>query len=689
MQPIIYLWRKAPCIRLLIPLISGIWLEWQFRFSPGFICSCILCCFISILLYSLLPVENKFRWAVINGITIHLMLTACGWLLVYLQDIRNHPSWIGKNFKDEAFVIVTLEEPLVEKQNSWKTLASVDGIYANNTFQKTRGSILLYLKKDSMIHKLHYGSRLICLKAPRLITNAGNPGGFDFNRYCLFNGITHQVYLKASDYIILVGEKHSELKNFIFNSRSGLVSLLRRFIKGRKEQGLAEALLIGYKDDLDRSLVQSYSNTGVIHIIAISGLHLGLIYALLLVLTNPIKRSGILRLLLILSSLWLFSLLAGGQPSVLRSAVMFSFIATGDVLKRKTYIFNTLALSAFVLLCINPFWLWDVGFQLSYSAVLSIVMFFRPVYNWFYFPNRMLDFVWKMMAVTLSAQLLTLPASIYHFHQLPTLFLLSNIVAVPLSSIILIGEILLCIVFFLDPLAKTLGIVLEHLITIMNSYVERLSTIPFAVWNGLWISQAQAFLLLLIILGFCYWLMETKKYFLWMSLFATILFMCLRSLSFCQAMKQKWIVIYNIPRQRVIELIDGRSARYYGDSAVWYDANQNGFYLKPTHMLYRLNETELAGTPPEELVFQNKRLLLPGKRKHVIPSSPPVPVDLLIVSSHTDLILKKLIHYFAIRYVVVDGSVPAWKVPLWKSQCDSLGISCHIISENGAFVMKL
>src|SRR5207249_5898697 len=171
----------------------------------------------------------------------------------------------------------------------------------------------------------------------------------------------------------------------------------KKYISGEKEQGLDEALLIGYKDDLDKNLVQAYSNTGVVHIIAISGLHLGLIYWLLLLLTKPLKRRkkfNWLRLLLIISSLWLFSILAGGQPSVLRSALMFTVLAFGEVVLRRTNIFNSLAASAFVLLCINPFWLWDVGFQLSYAALLSILIFFKPVSNWFYFNNKIVSFLW-------------------------------------------------------------------------------------------------------------------------------------------------------------------------------------------------------------------------------------------------------------------------------------------------------
>jgi competence protein ComEC len=210
------------------------------------------------------------------------------------------------------------------------------------------------------------------------------------------------------------------------------------------ETGVAEALLIGYRDDLDKDLVRAYSNTGVVHIIAISGLHLGMIYGLMLLLLKPFRKYKWMRWakpLLILLVLWGFSLLAGAAASILRSVVMFSFIVIGESLGRKTNIYNTLAASAFCLLVYNPYFFWDVGFQLSYTAVLSIVLFMKPVYQWLYFKNKLLNAIWQLNAITLAAQVLTLPVILYYFHQFPNLFLFTNFVAVPLIGIYFIRRI--------------------------------------------------------------------------------------------------------------------------------------------------------------------------------------------------------------------------------------------------------
>ena len=451
----ISIWKKIVFIRFLIPLIAGILLQWNLQLPVSYswylLGASLLFLFISFFYSN----YSRYRLAIINGIAITFIFLSLGSLGTWYKDTRHHADWFGKYYKPGDFVKLTLEEPLVEKENSYKALATITAVKKNDKLFSTNGNVIVYFKKDSL-PTLDYGSQIVFSVPLQEIKNAGNPGGFDYKRYCLFHNITHQVYLKPDNFFVLEKKNENLLKEILFSIRKKVLSILSRYIHGEKERGLAEAILIGYKDDLDKNLVQSYTNTGVVHIIAISGLHLGLIYWLLVQILKPLKRKKIFRWLnavIIIAGLWLFSLLAGGQPSVLRSAVMFTCIVLAQGFSRKTSIYNTLALSAFILLCIDPFWLWDVGFQLSYAAVLSIVIFMKPIYNWFYIKNKALDFIWKINAVSIAAQLLTTPISIYHFHQFPGFFLLTNFVAVPLSGVIVLGEIFLCTISFLPFLA--------------------------------------------------------------------------------------------------------------------------------------------------------------------------------------------------------------------------------------------
>ena len=560
---------------------------------------------------------------------------------------------------------------------------------------KTNGKIILYLGKDSSYRNLSYGSRLVINKPLQEIKNSGNPGGFDYKRYSLFHGITHQVFLTRKDYEILPELNRSRFQQFINTIRAGVLKILRKNIDGVKESGLAEALLIGYKDDLDKTLVQSYSNTGVVHVIAISGLHLGLIYWLLIQLFSPLKkyqRMKWIRPLLILAGLWLFSLLAGAQPSVIRSAVMFSCIVIGQSFERKSSIYNTLAFSAFILLCVNPYWLWDVGFQLSYAAVFSIVIFMRPIYNWFYIKNKALDFLWKLNAVTLAAQVFTLPVSIYHFHQYPNYFLLTNFLAVPLSSLILLGEIFLCMIAFVPALALLTGKVLSWLIYFMNSYIERIERLPFSLKDGLEISIFQTVLLILTAAACGYWLLEKYKNGLKIALLSCSFFLLLRMYAFTEAGSQDMMIVYNVPQKRAVDFIHGRKFIFYGDDELKDDNFSRNFHLKPSRIKYRAKEADLINNYSHSgnlFQFIDKKILLLDTSAYFTPVDSQITLDLLIISRIQKLDIKFLVNNYQIKQVIIDGTVSPWKSRNWKKEFDDLRIACHEVSEKGAFVMKL
>jgi competence protein ComEC len=689
--PTTYFWSKAPFVRLLIALAVGIVLQWLFQSSFEFLLTILGIVLTLIIIYFFVPVKWKYQYSYLGGIGLNSLIALLGAMLVWMNDVRHKVNWIGNNYADSSYVIVTIEEPLVEKTNSFKALAKINGFYTGTRFGEADGRVILYFKKDSSLSQLHYGSQIIFNKPLLEIKNSGNPGGFDYKRYSLFQGITHQVNLSQREFNLLPTENKNWFYQFIFDCRQWVVITLQTFISGEKEQGLAEALLIGYKDDLDKNLVQSYTNTGVVHIIAISGMHLGLIYLLLLWLTKPIKAKKLqwLKAILILSCLWLFTLSAGAQASVIRSAVMFTFIVFAKAIDRKTSIYNTLAASAFALLIFNPFWLWDVGFQLSYAAVISIVTFYRPVYNWLYVPNKLLDFFWKTVAISIAAQILTTPISLYHFHQFPILFLLTNVFAVPISTAILFGEIAICAFAWFVPLAKLLGIITQFLIWCMNSYIERIETISFSLWNGFSLSTTQTFLLLIAATTVCFWLIDKKRWMLKLSLGSLFLFVGLRSWSFTEAYRQKMLIVYNVPKYSAIDLIDGRAFNFIGDSALLYDDFIRNFHIQPSRIIHRIQQNQILSVCCKDFIFCNKRIVMIDSSEYYVPLQPRQPIDVLILSKNPRLYISNLLKTFDLHQIVIDGSVPQWKAKLWKKDCDSLLIPCFDVGEKGAFVMNL
>ena len=690
-----HFWKKAPFVKLLLAMIAGILTQWHFQINTTIWLITLPVCLVIIISFFFILFFNRYRLGFITGIATGILFLSVGALLARQKDIRNNKQWLGNFYKEKDGIVVTLDEPPVEKTKSIKANATVSYILQNENKIAVKGKIILYFKKDSLLPQPGYGTQLILKKPLQEIKNSGNPGGFDYKRYSLFQGITHQVYLKPEEFIVLNEKKETWLNKFLYASRERVLNILRKNIKGEKELGLAEALLIGYKDDLDQALVQSYTNTGVVHIIAISGLHLGLIYWLLVLLLKPLqkrKKLKWIRPVLIIAGLWLFSLLAGAQPSILRSALMFTCIVLGENLSKKTSIYNTMAVSAFVLLCVNPYWLWDVGFQLSYAAVLSIIIFMRPIYNWFYIKNKILDAIWKLNAVTLAAQILTVPLSIYHFHQFPNLFILTNFLAVPLSSAIVLGEIFLCTISFIPFIALLVGKLLNWLIRIMNTYIEKIEAIRFSLWDGLQINILQAILLFFFAIGISYWLMEKSKMGLKLGLLALFGFAALRSYSFIEADRQQKIIVYNVPQKRAIDILNGRNYFFIGDSDLLTNDFARNFHLKPSRVLHRINA---ADTIPELSVFEN---YINYRGKHILLMDKPVSfsahqkkpiIDLLVISNNPKIYMTKLAASLDIKQVVFDGSVPAWKTNYFKKDCDSLLFPWHDAAVKGAFVMKM
>jgi len=441
--------------------------------------------------------------------------------------------------------------------------------------------------------------------------------------------------------------------------------------------------------------VQAYSNAGVVHLIAISGLHLALIYALLIWLISKIpylKKSKIASVIVILLCLWFFSLLTGASASVLRSAVMFTFIAAGNAFNKKASIYNSLSASAFVLLCYDPFMLWDVGFQLSYFAVLGIVIAQRYIYNWFYFKNKVLRESWKLVSVSLAAQLFTLPVCIYYFHQLPLLFLLSNLIAIPLSTVILWACIVLVFISPLQFIAIYLGKLITVSIWLLNHSVLFINALPFSLWDGISFSITETILLYFIIIFFLYWLIKKNVTVFLYGLAATFLFVAAISFRKWNYSQQRKMIVYDVPAHKAIDFISGDTYQFVGDSDLIRDGLLQNFHLKPTRVSLMLNkiknDTNVLYCNKNFYQFYNKKIVLIDTDIVYKPLS-KINVDYIIISKNPKVYIPKLAAAFNCSVYIFDASNPLWKIDKWKKDCEDLHLRFHSVSEQGAFITEL
>jgi competence protein ComEC len=259
---------------------------------------------------------------------------------------------------------------------------------------------------------------------------------------------------------------------------------------------------------------------------------------------------------------------------------------------------------------------------------------------------------------------------------------------VPLSSIILFGEIFLCAFFFIEPLAQATGKLLHLLIYWMNSYIEQWNNMPFALWNGLSITPLQSALLMILITSVCYWLLLKQKQLSQIAIFSFLAFSGLRSISFIQAGQQKRIIVYNVPKLQAIDIVEGMHYNFIGDSVLLYDDFNRNFHLQPSRLMQRVAWEQKTPVQAKNLKVQGKHILIiDGQSTTIFPQQ--TIIDLLILSKNPRFLFSQLIATSTPRQVIIDGSVPDWKARLWQHDCDSLHIPCYNVKEKGAYIMEL
>ena len=303
----------------------------------------------------------------------------------------------------------------------------------------------------------------------------------------------------------------------------------------------------------------------------------------------------------------------------------------------------------------------------------------------------MLDKIWSLTSVTLSAQILTIPIVVFYFHQFPNLFLITNFIAVPLSGLILYGEILLLIFSFFTPFAKALGIVLGYTLKAMDAFIENINVLPFSVWNNLQLNTFQAWMFYGITISICVWLIfKYSKAFI-VSMFFTCLLTISLSIDYTNRNNQEKLIVYNVPKNSAIDYVQGNTYNFTGDSILLEDGFLRNFHLKPARILYRTTASEENIILKENEItnIKGKRVLLLTENLSRQTNPAQIPVDILILANNPRIYMNQLQQVFQSKLIVFDGSNPLWKIQLWKKDCDDLHLRFHSTPDDGAYIMDL
>ena len=493
-------------IKLSLFLIIGILLGFYLNVSP-LILLVVGCLLVLLFTASYLHAKSKFQQNPILGVLAYCLFAYLGFLTVYTHNPQNNPEHyvnLDKTVPEYAPDILVAEVTEVLKPGLYndRYLLKVQRFNGINAEGKT----LLNLFRDLHAPQLKIGQRLALNGELEDINGNLNPYQFDYSRYMKTLGVYKQMNISPESLKVLPNPENSIIY-YAGKFRDEITKNLKSQDFSKDELAVIQALLLGQRQELSPEIQKSYAAAGVIHILAVSGLHVGIILFMLnwlLNFLNSWKYGKTIKTWILLIALWGFALIAGLSPSVVRAVSMFSFVAIGMQLNKRTSILNTLFASLFILLLINPFYIFQVGFQLSYSAVFAIVVFQPVIMKIINTDHRITRYFWKIISVTLAAQIGVLPLSLFYFHQFPGLFLVSNILILPFMGMILAVGVMLIILLLMGLLPSVLAWIYGGMISLLNKVVSFIASIDVLVVEGISFSllACMAFYFFLISISF-------------------------------------------------------------------------------------------------------------------------------------------------------------------------------------------
>lgn len=565
----------------------GVVVSFYTNFTPSLI---VLVAVLSIASLGLFAKLNKFSFInLVSSASIFLFFLLLGSWLSGLNNSKLDENYFGKHLQksENSYLFRITEVPQV-KENSVKCEAKILSMNG----QQVIGNSLVYVEKDTLSLQLNYGDIIEARGYFNAIKPNGNPDEFDYSRYLRIHDIHHQAYL-TSDNWMKVGEDPNQLLASIFNIREYFNTVLDESGMSDENLMVSKALLLGEKEFLDKEILRTYSSAGAMHVLAVSGLHVGIIMLILTFVFSPIKkvkRGKILFITLMLLGIWFYAIITGLSPSVMRAAFMFSFVVLGKEIQRDTSIYQSILVSAFILILIEPYIIFQVGFQLSYLAVLGIVFLQPKIYNLFFVKNYLLNKAWQISSVSIAAQLATFPLGVYYFHQFPNFFLISNLLVIPLAFVLLIVGISFLVLHLIPYLGDLLLLAFDFLMNVLNIGVKWVEALPYSIIWGLSIQWYEAFLMYIILFFGSMAFVFRKKKMLMMSLGMTVLLCTISMIEKIQMNQSNEVVFYNVKNSIAIDVFNGSQNTFIADQELYGDESKLLFHVK--HHWFRRSGNE-------------------------------------------------------------------------------------------------
>lgn len=662
----------------LLCVIVGISLQfhysiWQFGFKKLAILS-----FLFLLILALL---HKLKKKILFGFLALIFFVLIGVSSVFINDFRNYENYYNTIIEENSVITLTVNKVLKPGNYYYKYEAEVSQVNQH----KTVGKILLNIQKDSLPNTLTVDDQIFLKPILKDLIPPLNPHQFSYKDYLAKQGIYNQVFVDNQQFKI-IGKRKFSLIGLSARFRSNIQNSLKKYQFNKDEFAVINALLLGQRQEISKELLQDYSRAGAIHILAVSGLHVGIILLILNQLfkrLNSTRRGTIIKTIAIILLLWIFAFIAGLSASVVRAVTMFTFVAIGQSFQRKKIVEHSLIASMFLLLLIKPMFLFDVGFQLSYLAVFGIVWVQPLLYNLWKPKVKLIDKGWQLFTVSVAAQAGILPISLYYFHQFPGLFILSNLVIIPFLGAILLGGIIVILLSLIGILPQFLADVYGFVISLMNRFVSWISHQEDFLFTE--ISMSLKLMLawyIVIFFGIRFFIKKTPKQLIFM-LFSVFFVQFVSFYGDFRKNKKQEFIVFHKSRKAVL------SERRGEDFMLFTDVDSAKIQQEKLVTSYKISEDvqpNFSSNIPNVFQFKNNTILRIDSLGIYQLKGIKNPIVLLQYSPKINL--ERLLKELEPAQIIADGTNYKSYVNRWEVTCKKEKTPFHYTGQNGAYILK-
>ena len=687
-------WSAFPFIRLSMALATGIicsqvFQDWQF--VPWHLYALIGI----VVLLSVLAI----RFYSIRGAVLLTMMSLVGFSLGYLHIESKYTDHYSHITNPDGLVGVVVSDQ-TDRTNHLRYQVEVLEVLQGDSLNKVSGKLFLYVEKGEDNSTLNYGDVVTVSKGYFEIPEPKNPNEFDYRKYLERQNIYAHAFVESHEVKILDHLALNPVLSWAYTIRGTSQSIIDELIRSPRERAIVSALMLGIKDHLDNELKTAYSSAGAIHVLAVSGLHVGIVFILLNILFKPWKERRIGRytfMVVATAVIWMYALITGFSPSVMRAATMFTVIILSEGFQKKANIYNSLGIAAFLLIILDPFVIYAVGFQLSFIAVFGILMIYPLIYHKVHFHNRIGNYVWSIVCVSVAAQISTFPLTLYYFNQFPTYFLVSNLVVIPAASIMLyVGLVVLILGAILPAVAEVIAFIYELFIWCVNEIVLSLQVLPYPIFDWIYFDQLDVIFIYLIMLGLYQVLITYEYNLLKLTVSFCILFSSWLVWKDWSRHGQQQAVFYEVDEVVAIDVIDGLKSTLLVDTFPQSIREETYYQIDPFRLAQGLPKVEKSwqSMSQSELAVGSEQFTaidINGIRILVVNDLSDfnflesISADIIYLTSMSDELLSNV----QCKLVVIGNGLNYYERRKAKEVCEEKGLPYHSLKEEGYLHINL